>query len=201
MKTAIFALVWLLGAGGAASANVIFTSTLSGAQEVPPNASTASGSASLVLNDAMDRLEISISISGLDLDGAQTPAIEDDVVGAHIHRGVAGVNGPIVFGFIGPNNDTNMDLAIDAAAGTIFSAWDLMEGNAGTTLAAELDALLTGGLYINVHTTAFPAGEIRGQILAAPLAVAEPPILALAGMGLAWLVLTGRRPRPGRRER
>src|SRR5690606_34486374 len=101
-------------------------------------------------------------------------------------------NGPVVFGFIGPNSDTNGDLVIDPVAGTIFSAWDLLEGN-GTTLAAQLDGLLNAGLYLNVHTNAFPAGEIRGQILRVAQ-VPAPSVLGLTVIGLLGLLLARQRP-------
>jgi hypothetical protein len=180
-----------LGAFAPAHGILIFESTLDGAQEVPPNASTASGTATLTLNDAQDRLEILITLLGLDLDGAQTPGDpNDNVQGAHIHAAPAGVNGGVVFGFISPNSDLNGDLVVNAAAGTIFSAWDLVppEGN-GTTLAAQLPNLLSGGLYINVHTPVFPGGEIRGQITAVP----EPTTLLLMGLGFAGLGFARRR--------
>jgi hypothetical protein len=118
------------------SAATIFTASLSGDQEVPlPITTLAMGTASLLLNDVSTLLEIDIEIVKLDLDGSQTPGdINDDMIGVHIHRGASGINGPVVFGLINPNTDLNDDLAIDPVAGTIFSAWDLNEGN-GTTLS------------------------------------------------------------------
>lgn len=174
---------------GPVSAATLFQATLSGDQEVPAVSTTASGIANLTLNDAQTRLEINIQISGLDLDGLQTPGTtSDDVTGAHIHAAPAGDNGGVVFGFIGPNNDLNGDLVIDAAAGTIFSGWDLNEGN-GTTLAAQLSNLLSDGLYINFHTPANTGGEIRGQIQVVPI----PAAVWLFGSGLLGLVGIARR--------
>ena len=62
----------------------------------------------------------------------------------HIHQAPAGSNGPIIvpFTMTGPNQ---------------------FMGNAGLT-AAQVSALLSDGLYVNIHSGAFPAGEIRGQI-------------------------------------
>ena len=165
----------------------IFSATLSGDQEVPPVSSVATGSASLILNEPQNRLEISIQFTGLDLDGTQTPETDDDVTVAHIHRAPAGANGPVVFGFIGPNNDENDDLVIDPVAGKIFSGWDLNEGN-DTTLAAELSNLFNEGLYVNIHSMEFPGGEIRGQIAVIPIPAAFPLFaVALAALGLgSW---------------
>lgn len=183
----ILAMGLLLGLSTPSLATILFQATLTADQEVPgPGDATASGSATLSLNDAMSRLEISIQLFGLDLDGLQTLAdLGDNVFGAHIHSAPAGANGPIVFGFINPNSDLNADLVIDAVAGTIFSAWDLNEGN-GTLLATQLPNLLSNGLYINVHTTDFPAGAIRGQVVR----VSEPGVLGLFGLAfgvLAWV--------------
>jgi hypothetical protein len=175
-------LVGVLGQGAALAAT-IFEATLTGGQEVPPVATTASGSATLILNDPMDRLEIFVQLAGLDLDGNQTPGdTDDDIIAMHIHAAPAGVNGPVVFGFISPDSDTNGDLVIDPVAGTLFSGWDLNEGF-GTTLDSQLTNLFNAGLYVNVHTNAFSAGEIRGQILAAPI----PGTAALLLLGLTLL--------------
>jgi hypothetical protein len=171
-----------LAAPRAEATLISFQAVLSGSQEVPPNGSAASGVAELTLNDAQTRLEMSIQLFGLDLDGNQTPDDNDNVTRMHIHVAPFGVNGGIVFGLIAPDNDVNGDLLIDPVAGTLFSAWDLTEGNA-TTLADQLPNLFNEGLYLNVHTPAFPGGEIRGQITR----VVEPGTAVLLGMGLLML--------------
>ncbi len=101
-----------------AAAATVFTAILEGAQEVSSNASMATGSATLVLNDAQTALSITIDLVGLDLDGTQTPGDSNDSVQeAHIHRVPIGSNVPIVFGFISPNSDTSGDLVIGAGLG------------------------------------------------------------------------------------
>jgi hypothetical protein len=74
-------------------------------------------------------------------------AIDLPAVAAHIHRGVLNVNGPIVVTFTAPD-----------AAG---------ESRGCTTVDAALATEIAGnpaGFYVNVHTTPFPAGAIRGQL-------------------------------------
>lgn len=183
MKTLVtlLAAAALVTAPGKSDAITLFSAVLTGGQENPPVTTEAFGTAALELNDDETRLTIEIQSSGIDFDGNQTPDDpNDDLTIAHIHRAPAGMNGPVVFGFVGPNSDTNGDLVIDPVAGTILSAWDLAEGN-NTTLADELANLKAGLLYINLHTVANGGGEIRGQI------VPEPGSALLLGLGLGLL--------------
>jgi len=179
------AVAMTLGLAQAASAVTIFTANLTESQEVTaPAPLGASGNATLVLNNAMTRLDISIQLFGLDLDGLQTlGTIADDVTALHIHAAAAGVNGGVVFGFISPNHDLNGDLMIDPVAGTLIGGWDVGEGN-GTDIVGQLGNLFSRGLYLNVHTTASPGGQIRGQLISEPVV---PGMLA-AGLALVgWL--------------
>jgi CHRD domain-containing protein len=70
----------------------------------------------------------------------------DTVVMAHIHRGVAGANGPVVVPFAAPTEHITKACTTAAPA-----------------LAAEI-AANPSGFYANIHTSAFPAGAIRGQL-------------------------------------
>ena len=77
---------------------------------------------------------------------------------AHTYSGELGVTGPIV-----------VTLYNQAAGGTvngIFASGSLTAANLpnGVTLASLKTLLASGGAYVNVHTTANPAGEIRGQV-------------------------------------
>lgn len=113
-----------------------FTFNLSGTQEVPPVNSPFSGTCAAIAlefeEDDEDFFELSIHCSH---------DVEDPIA-AHIHRGSAGVNGPIVFTFDDP--------------GDLAGEWELSPAN--------LAALLTEDLYMNVHTANNPGGEIRGQL-------------------------------------
>ena len=184
----IAVLVSWLGVGGTALGQEIgFSASLTGDQETNPVVTDAFGTASLTLNEAQDRLEMLIQLVGLDLDGNQTPEDDqDNVVGVHIHNAPRGDDGGVVFGLISPNSDENDDLIMDPVAGTLFSAWDLTEGN-NTTLADQIPALLSAGLYFNVHTPRNQPGEIRGQI------VPEPSALVMICGALAAAGFWGRR--------
>lgn len=182
---------------GSARADFIFYATLTGAQEVPPNGSTATGFATFVLNDAMTALSYDVTIFGLDFTGTQTPGTADNLGGLHLHRAPFGVNGPIVFGIRSPNNDTDGDQVVTPFAvgvgGRITGIWDGLEGNAGATLTTQLPFLFRHGLYLNAHTpNAFPGGEIRGQV------VPEPTSLACLGLGVLAVAAVGVRRRQAR---
>ncbi|HEX6199928.1 MAG TPA: CHRD domain-containing protein, partial [Thermoanaerobaculia bacterium] len=71
-----------------------------------------------------------------------------DVVGAtlmHIHRGAPGVNGPVVFDLGEPSSP-------------VIATWTGMS-------PGDVADLLAGNLYVNIHTSGRPGGEIRGQIV------------------------------------
>lgn len=122
-----------------AIADTGFVVNLNGANERPsPVATPATGNGICVLNSAQTNLNYSISYSGLLANRSA----------AHFH-GPADANGTagVVFGIAGagPTSDVIAgDWAIDA------------------TNVARLMAEM---LYVNIHSQAFPGGEIRGQVL------------------------------------
>ena len=191
----------LLLAAGPAGADETFTAILTHDQEVanPPIPNEgSSGVGTFVLNTAMTQLTYDVTLTGLDLDGLQTPANpNDNVTRVHFHRAPAGANGGIVYGIIDAsaalrNDIAPNDLVVNAATGRITGKWDLNEGannNGSTTLATELIFLVNDGLYFNVHTSDHGGGEIRGQVLP------EPTAMTLAAIG-GLLLAPGRRRRP-----
>ncbi len=117
-----------------------FSAELSGANEVPANESTASGTATFHYNVKTMELRYEIAIADI-----------DNVTASHIHNGPAGVNGPV------------LHLLFSAATGGVFGPGNPISGT--VTLSEEEQTLLMNqGLYVNVHSTEFPGGEIRGQI-------------------------------------
>jgi len=156
-----------------------FAVTLAGTQEAPPNASAASGTGIVVWDTATDTATYACTLRGLDFGSAlglppQTATTADDVTAMHFHNGARGAAGPVVFGQIGPAQDTD-DLGVVLNADgswTVLGAWETTDPASVpiATFAAALDATPLGSdapLYWNVHTTTFPGGEIRGQLVAA----------------------------------
>jgi hypothetical protein len=112
---------------------------LSGASEVPPTTSSASGTVEANLNKQTNELSWTVTYSGL-----SGPA-----TGAHFHGpAMAGVNAGVVVPITG-------------------SLTSPIRGVASLTAAQTAD-LMAGKWYVNLHTAANPNGEIRGQLPARP---------------------------------
>lgn len=83
-------------------------------------------------------------------------------IDGHIHLGLPGVEGAIKFGFANPSSPVNENWNLDT-----LNLRDLMQGE----------------LYINIHSTAFPSGEIRGQLKRQAVNIAAKMNGALANGG------------------
>jgi hypothetical protein len=125
---------------GAASTEIYtFNRTYSGSQEVPPNASTATGTIMGAYNASTNTIFYNIQFSGLSA----------NTVAAHFHApAMPGVNAGVTLGHAG--------FPTGVTSGT-YSKTDVFT-------AAQETNLLAGLMYSNIHTTALPGGEIRTQI-------------------------------------
>lgn len=130
-----------------------FAACLTGAEEVPPVTTAATGETLLRLNDAETELAFELRIQRIE--GATE---------AHIHLGAAGTNGPVVAFLFGP---VPRGITVDSLLlrGTVTAA-DLVGPLAGASFATFVQELRQGNTYVNVHTLSHPEGEIRGQIQA-----------------------------------
>jgi hypothetical protein len=142
--TLVLVAIGIFGATGATGATVAseashggrpLHATLLPGNQVPPAVSNGSGTALVTLNQGQGEVCWDITVSDL----------TSPVILAHIHHGAAATNGPVVVDFMEPVN-----------------------GLSGCVHAPE--ALIKqirhdpADYYVNVHTTKFPAGEVRGQL-------------------------------------
>jgi CHRD domain-containing protein/PEP-CTERM motif-containing protein len=180
-------------AGAAHSSTFVYTDIMSGANEVPPTGSPATGTTMVTVDDGLDTLAVVVTFSGL---------VGGPAAAAHIHCCTpAGSNTIVAVPFTEFPN---------AASGTYSNTFDLTDasiynpafltGAGGTAAGAEsvlLAGLADGMAYSNIHDSEFPGGEIRGFL--APEAttggIPEPATwAALAlGFGLAGAALRRRR--------
>jgi hypothetical protein len=135
---------WAAKIGGADQGGRPFSTVLTGEAEVTdagvPNQGDldGTGSAKITVNPGQEEVCFELSVAGITL-----PAI-----GAHIHEGVAGENGPVVVPLEPPPDATGV------SSGCAQVSREL-------ALAIIQDP---ENYYVNVHTTDFENGALRGQL-------------------------------------
>jgi Cu/Zn superoxide dismutase len=152
-----------------------FEARLTSGQETPPNGTTGLGTGSFTLTP--HGLAFNITADGLS--GA--------ITGAHFHSSPRGVGGPVVRGFTAAEFITPTTLA---------GVWKPTDASPLTP--ALVTELLKGNVYVNLHTAAFPGGEIRGQLTlsggiaegARPVGSQETPAVVTPGKATAAMTLT-----------
>ncbi len=144
MKSFLFAILFLgLTIGSVADGQIFFKANMDSVQEIPAPAGLVPGIGTgfFVLNSNATQLYYNITVDGL----------SGPITAGHFHDAAAGSAGGVVKTLSFVNNN---------AIG-VWSSTDAAQPLTDSLLSDLLD----GRLYINVHTTANPGGEIRGQVL------------------------------------
>lgn len=184
----LIAAAMLLAAPLSQATPIRFVASLTGASESPPTGSPGIGFATVLLDIAAQTMQVIVSFSGL----------LSPTTASHIHCCVPpGGNVMVATGvpsFLGfplgvtsGSYDHIFDLTQSATYNPAF-----VTAHGGTVASAEaafIAGLLAGQTYLNIHTTQFGGGEIRGFLTVVP----EPSTLLLLGAGLAVLGITRRR--------
>ena len=171
--------------------------------------SSATGSATFTLNQDLadpsnNTLSYSLIFQNVDLDGAQTADILDNITALHIHdvtqcspmvaqcqQGIDNAGTIHLLNIFGlPRND-DADVVVDPVAGTISGLWDISDTSAAGTPIPTLDisdsqvvdTLLSGNTAIFVHTNGVPTAAAGGALTVVP----EPAGLAMLLTGLLGL--------------
>jgi hypothetical protein len=128
---------------------VTYAAELRGSNEVPPNSSAAFGSSLVTLDLFNNNITWEATTSGI-----VSPTV------SHIHRGAAGTSGQVIINFA--------TSPAQLAGGRTFGSNSIAAQQSGAFLPSDLVALgsasTAAGYYVNVHSSAFGAGEIRGQL-------------------------------------
>jgi hypothetical protein len=163
---------------------------LNGPSEVPANASPGLGSGTIAYDNVARTLSFNVNFSGL----------LGNVTAAHIHgataspfAGTAGVvlSPSTLAGFPLGVTSGSYNHVLDLSLTSSYPA-SYITANGGTTLGAEAaitSAMAAGRTYLNIHSTVYGGGEIRGFLTAVP----EPSSLALLGLGAAAIAVRARK--------
>lgn len=174
-----------------AFANVlVYDAFLSGPNESPSNTSPGTGFALVTFDTITNMMRVQVNFA--DLEGTTTAS--------HIHAptaapgtGTAGVatTTPTFTGFPLTVTSGTYDHTFDMTLSTSYNP-AYVTANGGTVAAAEaalLASLAADKAYLNVHSTVFPGGEIRGFLVPTP----EPGTVLLAGLALLGLGILRRK--------
>lgn len=132
----------------------MFQANLSGQNEVPPVQSQMDGTA--VFRMQNDQLMYQLMLSN-----------PQNIIGAHIHCGESGQNGPIVVPLISGERNVQQSQGKVVVTGTITQQDIDQQADCDPRIQSVSDlvqAMENGRAYVNVHTQENPDGEIRGQI-------------------------------------
>jgi hypothetical protein len=150
---ALAAVAMLLSPALASAQVVRMFATLHGGNETPAPGLLTGAVGTAEVNVDTNASEIGVNLRLFNIPTGTTAG--------HIHAGAAGIAGPVIIDFTFPSGLTG-DQTINLRLGQ--AAFRARPEIGIATLADAIQTITAGNAYVNIHTTQFPGGEIRGQL-------------------------------------
>lgn len=189
LRASIAVFVMALFASSSQAEFIVTHTLLSGPAEFPPVASPGTGKAEVSMDTILRLLRVQVSFQDL----------LANVTVAHIHapidrnaadpRAAVATTTPTFLGFPAGVTFGSYDETFDTSLASTYRA-GFITANGGTVEGAEaalFNALKNGQAYLNIHTTQFPGGEIRGFLDVVP----EPSSVVLLATGACTMLVVG----------
>lgn len=156
LSLAIACVLTLAFSAAAEAQTLTFTAALHGGNEVPGVSTGSAGTATVTWNTATRAGTYRVDVFNMPV----------GTTASHIHVGAPGVSGPVVINFTVPTGGISNDYGLTG----IFGCSDVVNrAPQGINSCEDFEqSLRLGNTYVNVHSTANPGGEIRGQLTQVP---------------------------------
>jgi hypothetical protein len=162
----LFIALSLMAVSAGHAAPIMYTAILNGTNEFPSNASPGTGTGLIETDAVAHTMKVHVDFTGL----------LGNTTASHIHAptavaltGTAGVatTTPTFAGFPTGVTSGTYDALLDMTQASSYNP-SYITANGGTTASAEaalFQAIADGKAYLNIHSTSFTGGEIRGFLV------------------------------------
>jgi hypothetical protein len=184
LRTALAGLLVAVCATPTLAQVLVYETFLNGTSESPPNASPGTGFGRITMDSTATTMRVEATFSGL-----VAPTIASHI---HARADASQANGgvatqtPFFTGFPIGVTAGSYDHTFDMTLTSSYNA-PFVTANGGTAAGAwaALKAKMAAGLtYLNIHSSSFTGGEIRGDLRLVP----EPAMMLVLGLGAAALI-------------